>query len=117
LGRFQAYAISNHLGAQMKNHRAEAGLWMQRLGMQRLGMQGFLQEGEKGGNHRWAGEKFKQNRKESSEHRIFLFSNEPASSSNFLSINFEIFRLLIFTSNLIFHERETSGRLNRKSFK
>jgi hypothetical protein len=107
LGRFQAYAISNHLGAQMKNHRAEAS----------LGMKGFLQEGEEGSNHRWAGEKFKQNRKEGGEHRIFLFSNEPASSSNFIPVNFEIFRLLIFTSNLIFYERETSGRLNRKSFK
>jgi hypothetical protein len=32
-------------------------------------------------------------------------------------VNFEIFRLLIFTSNLIFYEQETSGRLNRKSFK
>jgi hypothetical protein len=58
LGRFQAYAISNHLGGQMKNHRAGAP----------LGMQGFLKKSYKGGDHRGARKKFEQNCKEGSEH-------------------------------------------------
>jgi hypothetical protein len=95
----------------MKNHRAGGGPWVQLLGME-----GFLQEGKEGGNHCWAGEKFEQNRKECGEHRLILFLNGAASSNKLKSIFLQTFPLLISTSNLTFHERETNGRLNRKSF-
>jgi hypothetical protein len=42
----------------MKNHRAEAGLWVE----------GFLEESKKRGNHCGAREKFEQKREKSCEH-------------------------------------------------
>jgi hypothetical protein len=56
--------------------------------MQFLRMEGFLQEGEKGCNHGWAGKKFEQNCKESGEHRLIRFSNGAASSNKLISIFF-----------------------------